>query len=90
MGDLSELGLNFDELGEEGAIAGDGSAAAGGDGALRFAFHAFVRVGFVDAGVVRCLPIVGALGWSGGAVLWATVITCPRTQTAGRMASKIV
>ena len=56
-------------MGVEDAIAGDGGAAAGGDGALRFAFHAFVRVGLVNADVIGGVAVVLALGGGGGAVL---------------------
>ena len=46
----------------EDAIAGDGSAAAGGDGASWLAFDALVGVGFIDARIIWCIPVVGALG----------------------------
>ena len=60
-------------MGVEDAIAGDLDVAAGGDGALGFAFHAFVGVGLVDAGIVRPVPVVGALGGGGGTGLSSTI-----------------
>ena len=60
-GDIQRAG--DDDLTVEDAIAGDGGRAAGGNGALRFAFHAFVGVGFVDAGVIGGVAVVFALGW---------------------------
>ena len=51
-----------DDLAVENAITGDGDIAAGGDGALGFAFDSLVGVGFIDAGVVWGVAVVGALG----------------------------
>ena len=56
-----------DDFVVEDAIAGDLDVAAGGDGALGFAFDAFVGVGLVDAGVIGGVAVVFALGGSGGA-----------------------
>ncbi len=54
-------------------VAGDLDVAAGGDGALGFAFHAFVGVGLVNAGVVRSVAVVDALVWGGGAGFYSAI-----------------
>ena len=62
-----------DDFVVEDAVAGAGGGTAGGDGALQFALHAFVGVGFVDTTVIRGVAVVLALGRGGGAGLNSTI-----------------